>query len=237
MQLTADADATAAALARAAAEVDIVIDYLWSRPAEHAITALVTARSDRSRALDWIQIGAMAGPTLQLPSVALRSANLRIQGNGQGAVSTKGYLAELPSLIDEIDSGTLEITARTIPLRDVESAWTAPDVPGERTVDRPVDATRRIRPLEARDQARRRAQWHRDRHHRRPHDWRHRPLDRCDRTTSAADRSSSCTEAPALRRFASPEGHRRAGARPPRRQLGSAGRRQVLTRARSARKT
>ena len=96
--------------------------------------ALLTARADRTRALDWIQIGAVAGPTLELPSVALRSANLRIQGNGQGAVSAKGYLAELPSLIEEIDAGTLRIIARTVALREVETAWTTPDVPGERTV-------------------------------------------------------------------------------------------------------
>jgi NADPH:quinone reductase-like Zn-dependent oxidoreductase len=134
VQLIEDPDASAAALARAAAEVDIVIDYLWGKPAEQAIMALLTARSDRGRALNWIQIGAMAGPTLELPSVALRSANLRIQGNGQGAVSTRDYLAELPSLIDEIDSGTLTMAVRTFPLRAVESAWTGPEVPGERTV-------------------------------------------------------------------------------------------------------
>jgi NADPH:quinone reductase-like Zn-dependent oxidoreductase len=134
VRLTEDRDATAAALARAATEVDIVIDYLWGKPAEQAIMALLTARPDRSRALDWIQIGAMAGPTLELPSVALRSANLRIQGNGQGAVSTEGYVAELPSLIDEIDSGALKIGARAVPLRDVESVWAGPDASGERTV-------------------------------------------------------------------------------------------------------
>jgi NADPH:quinone reductase-like Zn-dependent oxidoreductase len=134
VQLTDNPDATAAALGKAAAEVDIVIDYLWGEPAERAIMALLRARSDRSRAMNWIQIGAMAGPTLELPSVALRSANLRIQGNGQGAVSTQGYLAELPSLIEEIRSGRLQIAVRPVPLRDVESAFTAPDVPGERTV-------------------------------------------------------------------------------------------------------
>jgi NADPH:quinone reductase-like Zn-dependent oxidoreductase len=134
VQLTEDSDATATALAEASAEVDIVLDYLWGKPAEQAIMALLRARSDRSRALNWIQIGAVAGPTLELPSVALRSANLRIQGNGQGAVSTEGYLAELPALIDEIDSGTLEIAVRTVALRDVESAWVGPDVPGQRTV-------------------------------------------------------------------------------------------------------
>ena len=134
VQLTEDRDVTAVALAEAAAEVDIVIDYLWSRPAEQAMMALLTGRSDRSRALNWIQIGAVAGPTIELPSVALRSANLRIQGNGQGAVSTEGYLAELPALIDEIDAGALEIRVRAVPLAEVESAWTDPEVAGVRTV-------------------------------------------------------------------------------------------------------
>jgi NADPH:quinone reductase-like Zn-dependent oxidoreductase len=132
--LTDDADATAAALAEAAGEVDLVIDYLWGQPAGHAIMALLRARADRSRALNWIQIGSMAGPTIELPSVALRSANFRLQGNGQGAVSTGAYLAELPSLIDEIDNGGIAVTARPVPLADVETAWTAPEVPGVRTV-------------------------------------------------------------------------------------------------------
>ncbi len=132
--LAADAEVTAERLAEAAAEADIVIDYLWGQPATTAMMALLEARADRSRALDWIQIGAMAGPTIELPSVALRSANLRLQGNGQGAVSPQGYLAELPSLIEEIDAGTIDIEVRPVELADVESAWTAPEVPGLRTV-------------------------------------------------------------------------------------------------------
>jgi NADPH:quinone reductase-like Zn-dependent oxidoreductase len=129
-----DADATAAALAKEASEVDLVIDYLWGTPASSAIMALLQARADRGRALNWIQIGSMAGPTIELPSVALRSANFRLQGNGQGAVSTRAYLAELPSLIEEIDNGGLAVTARPVPLADVETAWTTPDTPGVRTV-------------------------------------------------------------------------------------------------------
>jgi NADPH:quinone reductase-like Zn-dependent oxidoreductase len=134
VQLTDDAEATAMALAEAAAEVDIVIDYLWGKPAEHAIMALLSERADRSRALNWIQIGAMAGPTIELPSVALRSANFRLQGNGQGAVSTKVYLAELPSLVDEIDAGTIAVTANRLPLAEVEQIWLRAAAPGERTV-------------------------------------------------------------------------------------------------------
>jgi NADPH:quinone reductase-like Zn-dependent oxidoreductase len=132
--LTDDPGETAEHLAQAAAEADIVLDYLWGKPAATAIMALLSARSDRSRALDWIQIGAVAGPTIELPSVALRSANLRLQGNGQGAVSPQAYLAELPSLVDELNAGTLRVNARPVPLADVETAWTSPDLPGQRTV-------------------------------------------------------------------------------------------------------
>ena len=134
VQLSEDTEATARAPGTAAAEVDVVLDYLWGEPAEKAIMALLRARSDRSRELDWIQIGAMAGPRLELPSVALRSANLRIQGVGQGAISARSYLAELPSLIEEIDSGALDVTVRPVPLREIEGVWTETGMPGERIV-------------------------------------------------------------------------------------------------------
>jgi NADPH:quinone reductase-like Zn-dependent oxidoreductase len=134
VHLTDDAEETAQALGAAAAEVDIVIDYLWGKPSQQAIMALLTKRSDRSRAMNWIQIGSVAGPTIELPSVALRSANLRLQGNAQGAVSTEVYLAQLPSLVDEIDAGTISVKANGRPLADVEKIWAEPNVAGERTV-------------------------------------------------------------------------------------------------------
>jgi hypothetical protein len=70
--------------------------------------ALLTARSDRSRELNWIQIGAMAGPTM--------------------------YLAQLPSLVDQIKAGAIALIPRPKPLADVESNWAGTDEPGERTV-------------------------------------------------------------------------------------------------------
>jgi NADPH:quinone reductase-like Zn-dependent oxidoreductase len=129
-----DGEATAERLASAAADVDVVVDYLWGEPAASAMMAILETRADRSRALDWIQIGSVAGPTLELPSVALRSANLRIQGNGQGAVSIRDYLAELPSLVDEIDRGTFVIDASPVPLADIEEAWNASERPRLRRV-------------------------------------------------------------------------------------------------------
>jgi len=132
--LTGDRDRDAAGLAGAAGEVDVVLDYVWGTPAIEAMVAILRARADRSRELNWIQIGAVAGPTIELPSVALRSANFRLQGTGQGAVSARAYLAELPSLIDEIDKGALAVTTRTMPLSAVREAWTAAEEPGIRTV-------------------------------------------------------------------------------------------------------
>lgn len=129
-----DAELAADKLAAAAADVDIVIDYLWGQPASAAMVALLKRRSDPSRALDWVQIGSVAGPTINLPSVALRSANLRIQGNGQGAVSPAAYIAELPSLVGEITAGTITVNPRPLPLASVETAWADPDIPGQRTV-------------------------------------------------------------------------------------------------------
>jgi NADPH:quinone reductase-like Zn-dependent oxidoreductase len=108
----------------AAAEVDVVIDYLWGEPAATAMASLITARPDRSRPLTWIQIGSIAGPTAGIPSAALRAARLQIVGSGQGSVTTKEILTELPALAEHITSGSFQVDAQPVPLADVEQAWT-----------------------------------------------------------------------------------------------------------------
>jgi hypothetical protein len=80
-------------------------------------------RADRGQPLTWIEIGSVAGPTAPIPSAALRAARLQIVGSGQGSVSSREILAELPALAEQITSGTFDIDARPVPLRDVEQAW------------------------------------------------------------------------------------------------------------------
>ena len=41
---------------------------------------------------------------------------------------------ELPSLVDAISDGAIAVKANTVPLADVEEAWTREEAPGERTV-------------------------------------------------------------------------------------------------------
>jgi NADPH:quinone reductase-like Zn-dependent oxidoreductase len=123
VDLAAPPEVVASQLAARAAEVDVVLDYLWGEPAERAIMPIVKGREDRSRLLSWIQIGSVAGGEISLPSVALRQANIHFLGSGQGSVTAAGILEVLPSLVEQIDGGAFSIDAVTRPLADVELAW------------------------------------------------------------------------------------------------------------------
>jgi NADPH:quinone reductase-like Zn-dependent oxidoreductase len=134
VRIDGDPEAAAARLGTAAADVDVVLDYLWGRPAELLMPPLLTARADRSQPLAWVQIGSVAGPEITLPSFLLRAAAVSILGSGQGSVTTAGIVAELPALVEEVAAGGLAVRALPVPLAEVEKAWTAPTGPGERIV-------------------------------------------------------------------------------------------------------
>jgi NADPH:quinone reductase-like Zn-dependent oxidoreductase len=122
--LGADETCTYDDLAKAA-DVDVVIDYLWGEPAARAMVDLLTARADRGAQLTWIQIGSVAGPTAPIPSAALRSARLQIVGSGIGSVPGRDFVKELPRLASAVADGAFEVKARAVPLAEVEQAWTA----------------------------------------------------------------------------------------------------------------
>lgn len=134
VSLLGDPGQVAERLGRTAGDADVVLDYLWGPAAELAMPALLTARTERSKPLAWIQIGSVAGAEIALPSALLRAANLQIMGSGQGSVTTAGIVAELPSLAAEIASGSLAVDPLALPLSEVERAWTTPTAPGRRIV-------------------------------------------------------------------------------------------------------
>jgi NADPH:quinone reductase-like Zn-dependent oxidoreductase len=125
VSLGGEPEAVARRLGQAAGDVDVVIDYLWGEPTAAAMAAVVTGRADRGRPLTWIEVGSIAGRDARIPSAALRAARLTIVGSGQGSVSAREYLAELPALAEAITAGTLGVDARAMPLADVERAWAA----------------------------------------------------------------------------------------------------------------
>ncbi|MDN5913983.1 MAG: zinc-binding dehydrogenase [Pseudonocardia sp.] len=65
---------------------DLVLDYLWGRPAEQTLGALanndLAAEFHRTR---YVQVGAMAAATIELPAGVLRSAGIELLGQAAAA--------------------------------------------------------------------------------------------------------------------------------------------------------
>ena len=134
VDLGARPETVASGLAATGRDVDVVLDYLWGRPAADALRAIVPARVDDDQLLTWVQIGSVAGPDAPVPSAALRATRLQIVGSGQGSIPARDILAELPALVTQICAGGLDIGARSVPLSAVTDAWTAPRTTQDRLV-------------------------------------------------------------------------------------------------------
>ncbi len=122
--LTMDA-AFKIAIAEIADSVDVVLDYLWGDVSQNVMLPLLTARSDHSQALTWVEIGSITGPNLVLPAAALRSTNLILLGSGQGGIAVKTFLKDLPELINLIAKGHFNVAVDVRPLASVHEAWQA----------------------------------------------------------------------------------------------------------------
>jgi NADPH:quinone reductase-like Zn-dependent oxidoreductase len=140
VSLAGPADEVAARLGATAADVDVVLDYLWGPPTEQAIMHLLTHRADRSKPLFWVELGSIAGENITLPSAVLRQANIQFLGSGQGSVTAAGIVATLPDLAQAIAAGTFRIDALARPLAEVEALWNAPIGSSQRVVLLPTPA-------------------------------------------------------------------------------------------------
>ncbi|WP_066585470.1 quinone oxidoreductase family protein [Cellulomonas timonensis] len=136
--LDGDPGEAAQAVGRAAAEVDVALDYLWGQPTQDAMAAVVAHRSDPARRIDWVQIGSVAGPDITLPAAGLRRVNLRVLGSGQGSVSPDAMEAELGDLARWIDAGAFTVGVQAVGLADVERVWTESVPSGMRVVVTPT---------------------------------------------------------------------------------------------------
>jgi D-arabinose 1-dehydrogenase-like Zn-dependent alcohol dehydrogenase len=117
-----------------AAEVDVVIDYVWGAPTAGAMVEILTNRADRGEPLTWLEIGAIAGSAAAIPAAALRSARLQIVGSGIGSVSGRDFVEELPQLAEAVADGAFDVRATAVPLADVEAVWTSTAGTGDRIV-------------------------------------------------------------------------------------------------------
>jgi len=122
--LGADDVCTFDQLARAA-DVDVVIDYVWGEATVAAMVEILTNRADRGRMLSWVEIGAIAGASAAIPAAALRSARLQIVGSGIGSVPGRDFVEELPQIARAVAHGAFEVRARAVRLAEVEQVWSS----------------------------------------------------------------------------------------------------------------
>lgn len=103
-----------------AMDVDVILDFLYGA----STVSLFQALKPRTP-VQYVQIGTVVGPTVDLPGDVLRSKDITIRGTGPGAWGMQDLGAELPKIIDAITSGKVRPASfQEVKLADIESAWT-----------------------------------------------------------------------------------------------------------------
>ena len=123
-----EADLREAFVVEAVAGIDVVIDYLWGRPTELLLEALAKGfKASATHRTRLVEVGQSAGPTITLPGSTLRSVDLTLLGSGFGAAKIDQILAAIPQLFALAAKGALKIDVETVPLAEVETAWSRAD--------------------------------------------------------------------------------------------------------------
>jgi NADPH:quinone reductase-like Zn-dependent oxidoreductase len=117
-----------------AAGVDVIIDYLWGKSAERLLVAGAKAGAD-AVPIRFVQIGAVSGPTITLPSAALRSSAIQLMGSGIGSVPLDRLVNAIGGLLQAAAPSGFKIAVKSVPLSEIEQAWRTADGP-QRTVIR-----------------------------------------------------------------------------------------------------
>jgi NADPH2:quinone reductase len=114
---------------------DVVLDYLWGKPAELFASALLKSGLDHStRKTRMVQIGSVAGEHATIPASVLRGTGLLLTGSGVGSVDPKEILRAIPEVWALAVAGKLHMDIEEVPLADIDVAWQRGDQNGKRQV-------------------------------------------------------------------------------------------------------
>lgn len=101
----------------AAAEADVILDYLYGPVAAHLLTTVKFTRP-----VQYVHIGGLAGTETVLPGSILRSQNLTIRGSGPGSWSLEAQRAEIPKILNAFKTFKKQ-PVKAVPLIEVEQHW------------------------------------------------------------------------------------------------------------------
>jgi NADPH:quinone reductase-like Zn-dependent oxidoreductase len=106
--------------------VDIVIDYLWGKSAESLLIAAAKAGPE-GVPIRFVQIGSVSGSNITLPSAVLRSSAIELMGSGINSISLERLVEAVGGVLHAAIPDGFQIAIKTVPLSEVERAWSDDD--------------------------------------------------------------------------------------------------------------
>ncbi|KAF1999334.1 GroES-like protein [Amniculicola lignicola CBS 123094] len=107
----------------AAADVDVVLDFLWGDVSTAALPSMISKRKNKTQRLTWIQIGELAGANVPIPATLLRMANLVLLGSAPGSWTFGDLNQQLPAMLNAITVHGLKTDFTVKKLAEIESWW------------------------------------------------------------------------------------------------------------------
>ncbi|MET8054738.1 hypothetical protein ABZU75_44925 [Streptosporangium sp. NPDC005286] len=112
------------------------MDYLWGRPSEILLRALVPRSFAFGKPTRVVQIGESAGTELTLAASSLRTSGVEIYGAAKG-LDPQAMDEVYQQIVTWTRSGELTFDVEKVPLSDIETAWRRTDLKGRRLVVMP----------------------------------------------------------------------------------------------------
>lgn len=103
----------------AAMDADVILDFLYG-----PVTLALLQALKPTKPVQYVQIGTILGPTIDLPGDLLRSKDITMRGTGPGSWQGQDFNREAPSMIRAIASGQIKPGKfQEVKLHDIETAW------------------------------------------------------------------------------------------------------------------
>ena len=131
-----DDEVIAAFTAEARGGYDVVLDFLWGRPTELLLKALVPSRIGQSKPTRLVQAGESAGARIALTADSVRTSGLEVYGGGKG-LDGQAVADAYGQIVRWTRDGKLVVGIERASLGDIETAWQRTDLGGRRLVVTP----------------------------------------------------------------------------------------------------
>ncbi|MGV9383307.1 quinone oxidoreductase family protein [Nonomuraea sp. NPDC003707] len=115
---------------------DVVVDYLWGRPSEILLRALVPRSFAFGKPTRVVQIGESAGTEVAIAGSSLRTSGVEIYGAAKG-LDRQTMDEVYQQVVTWTRSGELTFEVEKVPLSDIATAWQRTDLKGRRLVVMP----------------------------------------------------------------------------------------------------